>query len=123
MTYVARKLSLDRRTFLRGVGAAIALPWLDAMTPAFAMGRGPEGPPARAAFVFLPNGMHLPDWTPTAEGADFALPKTLEPLANQRRYVRVLSGLALDSAKAHGDGPGEFPPLFPRRNRRTPRWC
>ncbi len=107
MTYVARKLSLDRRTFLRGVGAALALPWLDAMTPAFAMGRGPEGPPARAAFVFLPNGMHLPDWTPTAEGADFALPKTLEPLANQRRYVRVLSGLALDSAKAHGDGPGD----------------
>lgn len=107
MPFLPRRLALDRRAFLRGAGAALALPFLDAMRPAFAGPRAAPEAPLRAAFVFLPNGMHMPFWTPAEEGAQFALPKTLEPLAPHRAQVRVLTGLALDAARAHGDGPGD----------------
>ena len=72
---------IQRRTFLRGLGAAMALPMLDAMKPARALAGLPETKhPVRMAFLFVPNGAHMPDWTPTAEGADFDLPWILEPL-------------------------------------------
>jgi hypothetical protein len=101
--------TLSRRTILRGVGASVALPLLDAMAPARspAMTEGTPAPPTRAAFVYVPNGVHLPAWTPTDTGRTFDLPPTLAPLAPVRDDLLVLSGLALDPARAHGDGSGD----------------
>jgi len=97
-------MTLDRRTFLRGCGTAVALPFLDAMLPrAWAAPAAPR----RLAFLFVPNGIHMPDWTPATEGGDYALPHLLEPLAALRGDVAVLTGLAHDKARANGDGPGD----------------
>jgi hypothetical protein len=101
---------LHRRTFLRGLGAAIALPMLDAMLPSRAMAAvaGAAGkPPIRMGFMFVPNGVHIPDWTPLAEGADFDLPFILQPLQQHKSELLVLSGLSQDRAAANGDGPGD----------------
>ena len=99
-----RNLALDRRTFLRGAGALVALPWLDAMQPA----RGALAPaPRRALFVFAPNGKKMDEWTPAEPGKLGTLPYLLEPLAPLQRRVTVFTGLALDGGRAHGDGPGD----------------
>jgi hypothetical protein len=84
------KKSIARRAFLRGTGAALALPVLDAMTPAFAT---PPARPVRMAFVEVPNGIMMDKFTPATEGADFALTPILEPLAGFRDRMLVLSGL------------------------------
>src|SRR5262249_37929384 len=63
--------------------------------------------PLRMAFVYVPNGVHMPDWTPATVGADFPLPRILQPLQAVKQDVLVLSGLALDKARAHGDGGGD----------------
>jgi hypothetical protein len=99
---------LARRTFLRGMGAAIALPMLDAMTPAFAAASriGPSAP-RRMAFVYVPNGIIMKDWTPAAAGAEFELPRILKPLEAYRQNVLVLSGLTHNTGRALGDGPGD----------------
>jgi hypothetical protein len=94
---------LSRRTVLRGLGATVALPWLDAMTPAFAS----PGRPIRLAFTYIPNGVTLADWTPKGEGREFALSRILKPLEPYRDDMLVLSGLAAENAKALGDGPGD----------------
>lgn len=99
-----KKSSLSRRTFLRGIGAAVALPYLDAMTPAFA---APPERIQRAVFVFVPNGIHMQDWTPGRKGRRYDLPRTLVPLKPLRDRVSVISRLDLDGARAHGDGPGD----------------
>jgi hypothetical protein len=99
---------ISRRTVLRGLGTAISLPLLDAMMPV--LGRAADAKkalPNRMAFVYVPNGMHMPAWTPEATGADFELPYTLEPLQNVRSHLLLLSGLAQDHGRAHGDGPGD----------------
>ena len=96
---------LPRRTFLRGLGAAIALPMLDAMRPLRAAAA--KAPPLRTAFLFVPNGAHMPDWTPAGEGADFVLPYILEPLQAHRSEFLVLSGLTQDKGRANGDGGGD----------------
>jgi hypothetical protein len=100
---------LERRTFLRGLGTALALPFMESALPRslWAAGTSSVTPPLRLAFLFIPNGAHMPAWTPEAEGADFALPATLEPLANVRSKIAVLSGLAHDTGFAHGDGAGD----------------
>ena len=100
--------TLPRRTVLRGIGAAMALPLLEAMTTGAARGASrATKPPTRLAFVYVPNGVHMPDWTPREAGADFELPGLLEPLRSVREDLLVLSGLALDKARAHGDGGGD----------------
>jgi hypothetical protein len=99
---------ISRRTLLRGFGAAIALPLLDAMPAASLWAdQGAKSLPRRMGFVFVPNGMHMPAWTPKTEGEDFELTSILEPLAKHRQYLNVLSGLAQDKARAHGDGGGD----------------
>jgi len=99
---------ISRRTVLRGLGTAVALPLLDAMAPALALAAdGKKSIPNRMAFVYVPNGKHMPDWTPKAVGADFELPYILEPLAGVRDKLLVLSGLAQDHGRPHGDGPGD----------------
>jgi hypothetical protein len=106
---MSEKSVLHRRTFLRGLGACVALPLLDAMRPARALAGTPGAakPPTRMAFLFIPNGAHMPDWTPTTEGADFELPWILEPLQAHKSDLLVLSGLAHDRGWANGDGGGD----------------
>ncbi len=90
--------AVSRRTALRGLGISLALPWLEGLAAGTAPSRRP---PARLAFVYVPNGIHMPDWTPTTVGTDFRLPWILEPLADFRQDILVLSGLAAHRA----DGP------------------
>jgi hypothetical protein len=100
--------SLTRREALRGLGAAVALPLLEAMTPAAAAAETKAAvPPTRAAFLYVPNGAHMPAWTPSRVGADLELPPILAPLKAVQDDLLVLSGLALDPARAHGDGGGD----------------
>ena len=101
------RFPLDRRTFLKGVGATMALPTLEAMLPA--QGWAAQAAPAanRLLFVFFPNGAIMPDWTPKSEGDNFALSPTMEPLAKIKHKLCVLSGLAQDNARAKGDGGGD----------------
>jgi hypothetical protein len=101
---------LSRRTVLRGLGTALALPWLEAMGPltSWAAGATPaRAAPNRMAFLYVPNGANMADWTPKAEGARFDLPAILEPLKPVQDDVLVLTGLAVDKARSHGDGGGD----------------
>lgn len=100
---------IARRTVLRGVGTAMALPLLEAMLPlgALAQSVGKSQRPNRMAFLFVPNGMHMADWTPTTEGPGFQLPYLMEPLKNVRDSINVLSGLTQNNARALGDGGGD----------------
>ncbi|WP_428306466.1 DUF1552 domain-containing protein [Lacipirellula sp.] len=101
--------SFQRRTFLRGLGAAMALPFMESALPrsAWASAANAGKAPLRMAFLFIPNGAHMPDWTPTTEGANFVLPKTLEPLAKVQQKIQVLSGLTHANGFALGDGAGD----------------
>ena len=98
------KKHLSRRTFLHGVGATIALPYLDAMTPAFASAAKPV---TRAAFVYTANGIIMKDWTPAETGNSFSLSKTLSPLKRFHDQTVVVSGLNHKNGEALGDGPGD----------------
>jgi hypothetical protein len=104
--------NLQRRTFLKGVGATLALPLLDAMLPdaahttAFAAANA-ASPPTRMAFVFVPNGVIMPAWKPTEAGTNYTLPETLQPLAKLKGDINVITGLAQDNGRAKGDGPGD----------------
>jgi hypothetical protein len=93
---------------LRGMGTAVALPWLEAMTPSV---RGADvaskNQPLRSVFLFTPNGMHMPDWYPKGEGSDYKLSPTLQGIEGVRDDVLILSGLAHNNARAHGDGGGD----------------
>ena len=100
-------LTLPRRTFLRGTGAALALPLLDAMLPRAAAANAAAASPRRLGYFFFPNGAIMPHWTPAEVGAEFTLPKTLSPLAAHQSELMVISGLAHDKARANGDGAGD----------------
>jgi len=104
---IVTRTHLPRRTFLKGLGATIALPMLDAMTPALAAAAAKKAP-VRLAFTYVPNGITMADWTPGgAGGADFAFTRVLKPLEAFRRDMFVLSGLAQKNGNALGDGPGD----------------
>jgi hypothetical protein len=98
---------ISRRTMLRGLGTAMALPLLDAMAPALVLAGERKAVPTRMAFIYVPNGKHMPDWTPAAEGEDWQLPYIMEPLAPVKDRLLVLTGLAQHHARANGDGPGD----------------
>jgi hypothetical protein len=100
---------LHRRTFLRGLGAAIALPMLDAMQPALASPANTAATkaPLRLAFTYIPNGVTMKDWRPATTGADFAMSPILKPLEGFRENLLVLSGLDHQNADALGDGGGD----------------
>jgi hypothetical protein len=104
----SRKLS--RRTVLHGLGTAVALPWLEAMGPLASSADGAEratAAPNRMAFLYVPNGKNMVDWTPKKEGSDFDLPDILQPLATVKKKLLVLTGLTADKARANGDGGGD----------------
>jgi hypothetical protein len=94
---------LSRRTVLRGLGAAVSLPLLDAMVPAFASPVAPQ----RLAFIYVPNGILMNQWTPASGGADFELTRILTPLAPHRDNLLVLSGLTQNTGRALGDAAGD----------------
>ena len=105
---IIKKLSLPRRTFLRGAGAAVALPLLDAMVPALsAVTRTAASPVRRLGFVYIPNGAVMQQWTPAEVGSGFELSPILQPLAPYRDQLTVVSGLAHGQAEPLGDGNGE----------------
>ena len=104
------KRALPRRTFLRGVGATLGLPLLDAMVPALsAMAQTAANPVRRLGFIYLPNGVArnftgINYWTPSGEGTGFELSPILSPLAPYRDRLTVISGLAQHQADAFDDG-------------------
>ena len=105
---IITKKSLPRRAFLRGFGTAVALPFLDAMAPALtALNRSGAKPALRLAFLYVPNGIIMKDWTPKTEGAGFEFTPTLKPVEPFRDRMLVLSGLDQYNGQALGDGPGD----------------
>jgi len=106
---------LPRRTFLRGVGAAMALPLLDSMVPWSTTARAAGQRPVRLGYVYRPNGMvgacdKSPRpfmWTPKTAGADFEFSPTMKALEPFRDQLNVFSGLAQLNGRALGDGPGD----------------
>ena len=102
-----------RRTFLRGLGTAVALPFLASAPAVRALGAAAGAaaaagkPPLRMAFVYIPNGAMMKDWTPERLGTGFDLPRILQPLAPVQSNLTVLSGLAHDKARPNGDGAGD----------------
>jgi hypothetical protein len=101
------KKSISRRTVLMGLGTTVALPWLESLAAAAPSATAAAGAPKRLAFVYVPNGVNMPAWTPKATGKLSELTGTLAPLNPVKEYVNVLSGLACDKARANGDGPGD----------------
>jgi hypothetical protein len=90
---IIRKLSLDRRTLLRGLGAGVALPMLDAMTPALARAADRPAPVQRLSVAYVPNGMSMDYWTPKSAGQTLELSPILQPLAPFHDRLLVISGL------------------------------
>ena len=105
---IITKLALPRRTFLRGVGAAVALPLLDAMSPALtALSKTAAAPVKRLGFIYLPNGAVMQTWTPESNGTELTLSPSLSPLASFHDQTIVYSRLAHGQAEPLGDGNGE----------------
>lgn len=96
---IVTKMSLPRRTFLRGMGVTMALPLLDAMVPALsAMAKTPANPKMRLGFLYVANGVTMPHWRPKGAGTSLELSPILSPLEPIRDQVIVVSGLANSAA-------------------------
>jgi hypothetical protein len=107
MNFITKK-HLNRRTFLRGLGASLALPMLDSMVPALAeTTAGVKQAPVRMAFIYTPNGIIPNAWTPKTEGRGWEFLRTMKPLEPFREHINVLTGLAQINGRALGDGPGD----------------
>ncbi|HYP14626.1 MAG TPA: DUF1552 domain-containing protein, partial [Bryobacteraceae bacterium] len=96
--------ALPRRSFLRGMGAVVGLPFLDAMTPAL---KASQKAPVRAAWFYIPNGVDMRHWTPAANGALDKLPRILEPLTPVKDDVLVLSNLTANWGRPLMVGSGD----------------
>jgi hypothetical protein len=107
---VITKFALPRRTFLRGMGATLALPFLDAMVPA--MKAQAKGAP-RFTAIYCGNGANMFDWIPGAEGVGFELSPTLKPIEAFRERMLVVSGLDNFQATDQGDVGGQHPRAAP----------
>ena len=104
---IVERKSLARRTFLRGFGAALALPMLDSMVPAFAATTAASKAPTRLLFTYIPSGATMADWTPKGLGSDYEISRILKPLEAFRADFSVLGGLDHHQAEALGDGAGD----------------
>jgi hypothetical protein len=103
------KKHLSRRTVLRGIGASVALPLLDAMVPAHtALAATAAAPTLRFGTIYVPHGVIMDVWMPKKTGTDFELPVILKPLENLRPHWNVVSGLYSEGANAHSACPGFF---------------
>jgi hypothetical protein len=101
---ITRK-SLSRRTLLRGGATAVALPFLDAMVPAFAS--TPKKPPVRMAFLYVPNGIMMDGWNPDYEGKLDKLPRILKPLDSLKQDILQIGNLTHNTGRALLDGAGD----------------
>jgi hypothetical protein len=104
---IVTKKSLERRTLLRGFGAALALPFLDAMVPAMAGTGGAAKPAIRLGFVYVPNGIIQRGWLPSKVGTGFEMASTMKPLEAHRDQLLVLSNLMQNGGRALSDGAGD----------------
>jgi hypothetical protein len=107
---VITKIALPRRTFLRGMGATLALPFLDAMAPA--MSAQSKAAP-RFAAIYCGNGANMFDWTPPTEGIGFTFSPILKPLEAFRDRTLVFTGLDNFPATDQGDSGGQHPRAAP----------
>ncbi|MCA9126272.1 MAG: DUF1552 domain-containing protein [Planctomycetales bacterium] len=97
----------NRRTVLRTLGAAVALPWLESLQPRKTLaGTDSSQPPVRICCWYVPNGMHLPTWFPEHAGILQDLPQSLQPLSFARKYLNCFSGLTHNTALTNGDEEG-----------------
>jgi hypothetical protein len=95
---------VTRRNVLRGMGAALALPWLESLPAVAGTAAAASGkPPVRMCFWYVPNGVHLPAWFPSREGTLVDLPETLRPLTFARDYLNCFHGLTHNTALVNGD--------------------
>ncbi len=97
---------IARRTLLRGLGTLMALPMLDAMAPLSALAQSAKKSPVRMAFMFVPNGIHMPAWTPATDGPLELMP-SMQPLAKVKDSLNVMTGLTQHNAEALLDGAGD----------------
>ena len=106
MTAFQYQPQFSRRTLLRGLGTAVALPAFESLAPAMARADS-AGVPTRMAVLYVPNGVFMDRWRPIGEGRDYAFGPTLEPLVPFRDRLQVISGLSHRNATAGPDGPGD----------------
>jgi Protein of unknown function (DUF1552) len=103
-------MQMPRRTFLRGVGTAMALPFLESLVPRpLRAAMAASAPPVRMAWIYIPQGAYMPYWMPNVEKttADYELSECLQPIAEHRKDMIIFGGLACDKARANGDGGGD----------------
>ena len=103
--HIGTKKAISRRTVLKGAGAALALPMLDAMTPAFAQAPAPIH---RFQTVYIPNGMAMEYWSPATFGRGFEITPVLKPLSRYKDRMLLLSGLNANWNIAHAGAGGSF---------------
>src|SRR5438477_3769125 len=106
MAFITRR-ALQRRTFLKGIGASVALPLLDSMVPALTA--APLKTTPRLGFIYIANGVIQDQWIPKTVGRDFELSPILKPLEPVRSHVNILSGLSHLQADTFGDGTADHP--------------
>src|SRR6185295_18742184 len=107
MMFIMKK-ALPRRALLRGMGATLALPFLDAMAPALsALGATTLRSTPRLGFIYIANGVIQDRWIPTTTGRSFELSPTLKALAPLKSHINVVSGLSHLAADTRGDGTGD----------------
>lgn len=101
------RTAIPRRSFLRGMGTAIALPFLESMVPALASSRIADRAPLRMAFVYVPNGIDMRYWNPDYQGKLGELPRILKPLEPLKDDILLLGNLTHNTGRALLDGPGD----------------
>src|ERR1035438_9061024 len=99
--------ALPRRTVLRGIGAAIGLPFLEAMSPAMAAGAGQGKAPVRMAFFYVPNGIIMEAWNPAYEGPFRELPRAMKALEPYKQDMLQIGNLTHNTGRALLDGAGD----------------
>ncbi len=96
------KKHLQRRTFLRGIGATVALPLLDSMIPAgTALAQTAAKPTFRAGFIYIPMGAQMPQWTPIGDKPGFKYSRIMKPIEPLRSYINVVTGTSLIAENGH----------------------
>ena len=98
---------LSRRKVLRGLGTMMSLPFLESFAGNASAATAPAKAPLRAAWLYVPNGVNVHEWFPTGEGTSYQLSASLSELEKHRNDFSVVSGLAQNFARAHGNGGGD----------------
>jgi hypothetical protein len=104
----------SRRGFLRGFGAAVSLPALEAFRPLMAateasraMATTASGAPLRMAYLYIPNGVNLEQWRPEGTAANYRMGSTFTEMERHRKDFQIFTGFEQKNATAGGDGPGD----------------